>query len=295
MAVRVRLRRRRRDSLAVALILLALIVSGIASSHRSARADCVPDEACGQAMAVLAAVGDSNDNVPSGWRWPDLPTPKGAAWAAADRLFPPRVVLPLLAADGRPSPPPPPPGPVLYLTFDDGPQPIWTVSVLEVLARYEAKATFFLIGANIDAYPGLPKAAVEAGHEVGIHSYSHADLTKLSRDAVGIELAKAQAALQRATGRTTTCMRPPYGAVNPTLREIVASRGLTLWLWNVDPRDWARPGVAEVVNVVRSSSYPGAVVLFHDGGGDRSQTVAALDQLLSYFRTRGYSFEPLPC
>lgn len=215
-----------------------------------------------------------------------------------------RVFAPQVARDGLPPTPtatatptatPVPAGPALYLTFDDGPDSVWTPIIRGILARYGAKATFFVIGQQVDAMPWLTAANAAESHAIGIHTYRHSLLTLLPRSAVWDELASAQGAIVDSTGKSTNCFRPPYGAINATVAEVAASQGLTTWLWTVDPGDWRRPGVQAIVDNVRATAGPGSIVLLHDGGGDRSQTAAALEQILADFSRRGYRFLPLPC
>jgi peptidoglycan/xylan/chitin deacetylase (PgdA/CDA1 family) len=215
-----------------------------------------------------------------------------------------RNVVPLIARDG-PLPatatltptatPTPESEPILYLTLDDGPHPTYTVQILDTLERYGARATFFMVGTNVDTYPHIAARVVAAGHVVANQSYSHPQFSLLTQAEIEDQLSRAQTAIWNATGTLPTCMRPPYGTVSATVRDAAASLGLDVWLWTVDPRDWSRPGVAAIVDNVIANAGPGSVVLMHDGGGDRSQTVAALDQILSHFSGRNYRFLPLPC
>lgn len=215
-----------------------------------------------------------------------------------------RVYAPLVAADGVAPPPPTPtpistptlvPGPAVYFTFDDGPDSTWTPLVLEVLARHNARATFFVVGSYVDAYPAVVAEAATRGHSVGVHGYDHIALTRLSTSGIADQLTRANDAIERATGKRTTCMRPPYGAVNATVRDVAASLGFTVWMWSVDPWDWSGISAETIASRVVAAIQPGSVVILHDGGGNRSRTVAALDLILPELSRRGYQFLPLPC
>ncbi|MFJ8436659.1 polysaccharide deacetylase family protein [Kitasatospora sp. NPDC094019] len=183
----------------------------------------------------------------------------------------------------------------VYLTFDDGPSPRYTPQVLALLAQYGARATFFEIGQNVAAYPAVTRRVHDQGHSVQNHSWSHPDLRSLSKSAFDSQVSATDARIRASTGTTPSCLRPPYGAVNSAVRSGAARLGKTVQLWSVDPQDWARPGRAAIERRVLDRVTPGAVVLMHDGGGDRSQTVAALSNILRTLKARGYTFAPLPC
>lgn len=178
---------------------------------------------------------------------------------------------------------------VIYLTFDDGPDPTYTPQVLDLLARYGARATFFVIGRRAAAHPELLQAIVAGGHTLGNHTYNHPSLAGMGREQVHRELQQTQEVLG---GMGVACMRPPYGAVDPFTATYAAELGLRLVRWDLDPQDWARPGSATIAEHVLARAAPGRVILLHDGGGDRSQTVAALEQILSGLNAQGYRFVP---
>jgi len=215
-----------------------------------------------------------------------------------------RVFAPLVAADGVAPPPPTPtpsptptpvPGPAVYFTFDDGPDPTWTPLILEVLARHQAKATFFVVGSYVGAFPAVVANGAIQGHSLGVHGYDHVALTRLTASGIADQLTRANDAIERAVGKRTTCMRPPYGAVNATVRDVAASLGFTVWMWSVDPWDWSGISAETIASRVVAATQPGSVVILHDGGGNRSRTVAALDLILPELSRRGYQFLPLPC
>ncbi len=183
--------------------------------------------------------------------------------------------------------------PVVYLTFDDGPHPTWTPQVLEVLARHGATATFFVLGQSVQAYPELASSLVEAGHDAENHTFDHASLDKVDRATFIAEVRDTDAALHAAVGERVdpiSCLRPPYGAYDEQTSALAAELGKTLTLWNVDPQDWRRPGTEQIAEHLLSHARPGAILLMHDGGGERSQTVAALDTVLGELSARGYTF-----
>ncbi|WP_316525969.1 polysaccharide deacetylase family protein [Kitasatospora brasiliensis] len=182
---------------------------------------------------------------------------------------------------------------VVYLTFDDGPSPAYTPKVLATLSRSGVRATFFEIGQNVAAHPSVTAQVARQGHSVQNHTWSHPDLRKLSASALNAQVADTDRAIRAQTGRTPSCLRPPYGAVNGTVRSKASALGKQVVLWSVDPADWSRPGTAAIRSRVLDNVRPGSVILLHDGGGDRSQTVAALPTIISTLKARGYTFATL--
>ncbi|MFC7594415.1 polysaccharide deacetylase family protein [Terrabacter sp. GCM10028922] len=179
----------------------------------------------------------------------------------------------------------------VYLTFDDGPHPTWTPKMLAVLRKYGVRAVFFEIGQNVASYPSVTRSLRTYGNLIGNHTWSHPDLTLLSNTAVTSQLGRMEYAL----GYRPRCVRPPYGATNSRIATIIADRGQRQILWTVDPRDWSRPGTWTIVNRVLANVAPGSRILLHDGGGDRSQTVAAVDLLIPKLRARGYVIGLMAC
>src|SRR5215213_2123640 len=182
---------------------------------------------------------------------------------------------------------------VVYLTFDDGPTPTWTPRVLDLLARSRARATFFVVGRSVATWPGLVRRAYAAGHGVGNHTWSHRRLTGLRGRSLTAEVGATSAVIGRATGARPRCLRPPYGTVDAASVYQARALGLRLTMWDVDPYDWRRPGAGVIAGRVLSRVGSGDVVLLHDGGGDRSQTVAALQQVLASLSARGFGFRAL--
>jgi peptidoglycan-N-acetylglucosamine deacetylase len=184
-------------------------------------------------------------------------------------------------------------GGVVYLTFDDGPSPVYTPQVLDLLGRYGARATFFVVGRNVQAYPALVRQELRGGHGLGNHTFTHADLRRLGPAGFASEVGRTTRALRQATGAAVRCLRPPYRGVDATVERRAGALGLRVVLWNVDPRDWSRPGAAMIAARVVDRTRAGDVVLLHDGGGDRAQTVAALRRVLPALAARGFRFAAL--
>jgi hypothetical protein len=158
------------------------------------------------------------------------------------------------------------------------------------LQQYHVPATFFEVGEEVPRYPQYSQLLTAAGYPVENHTWSHPDLTKLSPGEVGAQIDQTQAEIQAVTGTTPQCLRPPYDAFNATVLNEVAARGMTTMSYSIDSSDWKRPGVGAIVQAVVGAAFPGAVVGMHDGGGDRSETVAALPQIITQLRARGYGF-----
>ncbi|HZX05476.1 polysaccharide deacetylase family protein [Kribbella sp.] len=193
--------------------------------------------------------------------------------------------------------PKPTPLPTKYvvLTFDDGPDAEYTPKVLDVLAKYDAKATFFEVGQNVRKHPELTKRIHDAGHSVQNHTWDHSDLRKLTAAKFQQEVSSTDQAIRAQTGSTPTCLRPPYGGVSATVRQRARQLGKGLVVWTVDSRDWTKPGTAAIVQRVLKNVHSGSVILMHDGGGNRAQTVAALPAILTALKAQGYGFRTLSC
>ncbi|WP_350274166.1 polysaccharide deacetylase family protein [Kribbella sp. HUAS MG21] len=214
--------------------------------------------------------------------------------AAARSPAKPVAPAPAAAAPATPSKTPLP-SKYVVLTFDDGPDPEYTPKVLDILAKYDAKATFFEIGQNVRKHPALTKRIHAAGHSVQNHTWTHADLRTLSATAFRQQLASTDEAIRAQTGSTPACLRPPYGGVNATVRQRARALGKDLVVWTVDSRDWTKPGTTAIVQRVLKNVHNGSVILMHDGGGNRTQTVAALPAILQALKAQGYGFRTLTC
>ncbi len=186
------------------------------------------------------------------------------------------------------------------LTFDDGPDPTWTPRILDILKAANVKAAFFIVGVNAERYPNLVRRIVAEGHEIGNHTYYHPDLGACWPEHIRLELNATQLLIETITGRSTTLFRPPYAAdTSPSsLSELIPLKiaqdlNYLVVLENIDPQDWARPGTDVIVSRVKQQRREGNIILLHDGGGDRSETVAALPRILDYLQTRGDTVVPL--
>ncbi|MFI5712084.1 polysaccharide deacetylase family protein [Kribbella sp. NPDC051620] len=183
----------------------------------------------------------------------------------------------------------------VYITFDDGPGPTYTPQILAILRRYGVKATFFEIGQNVRKYPAVTRKVHQQGHSVQNHTYSHPDLRKVPAATFRSQVQSADRYIRAQTKSQPRCLRPPYGGVNTTVRRRAAALGKTIKLWTVDPRDWSRPGAKVISRRVLASVRNGSTILLHDGGGNRSQTVAALPTILRTLKARGYTFRLVSC
>jgi len=187
----------------------------------------------------------------------------------------------------------------IALTYDDGPNDPHTLRLLDVLARHEVRATFFLIGRYVRQRPDIARAVVSAGHVVGNHTFSHPLLTLKSGLEIRRELSHCRAALQDAIGEHSRLFRPPFGGRRPAVLRIARDLGLEPIMWNVTGYDWSAPPAAEIERKVTRQVRGGDVILLHDGGhkqmgADRSQTVIATDHLIGRYKSEGYEFVTIP-
>jgi len=179
---------------------------------------------------------------------------------------------------------------VIALTIDDGPSPVYTPQVLAILARYKVRAAFSMIGENVRYYPGVAREVAAAGHTIVNHTWDHANLGGLGTVSTRVEIERAAAEIHAATGTVPGMFRAPYGTWTTTALDYCASEGLTPLDWSVDPRDWARPGVSAIVDTIMATTRTGSIILEHDGGGNRAQTVAALETVVPRLLDDGYRF-----
>ena len=208
---------------------------------------------------------------------------------------------PLLGAHGdNLRSPQPDPGKRIALTFDDGPDTRWTPDVLEVLRRERVHGTFFMIGSQAARHPDLVREVERAGHEIGNHTFTHAGLSTGPAWLRHVQVGLTEAVLLGITGHYSRFIRPPYSAtsdaITPGTERALANVAGTRYiiaLADYDSHDWEKPGVAQIVRNATPPAGRGGVIMFHDGGGDRHQTVAALSLIIAKLRAQGYSFVPL--
>jgi cellulose synthase/poly-beta-1,6-N-acetylglucosamine synthase-like glycosyltransferase/peptidoglycan/xylan/chitin deacetylase (PgdA/CDA1 family) len=184
----------------------------------------------------------------------------------------------------------------IALTFDDGPDPQYTSRVLDVLEQFHVPATFFVTGMSADRHANLLKRELEAGHAIGNHTFTHPDLTTISTPQLQFELNATERVFESQLGRQSLLFRPPYGEdVDPVtadqLKPLLTTSAMGYYTvgMQIDPEDWRSPGVDQIVQqVLRQAAAGGHVILLHDGGGDRTQTVTALPKIIEELRARGY-------
>ena len=180
---------------------------------------------------------------------------------------------------------------VVALTFDDGPWPGSTRAILKILQDNGIKATFYEIGQQAKGMPYLSRDVAKAGMELGNHSETHPlNLGHLSATGVANQITMAQYSITKASGEAPKSFRPPGGNTTAAMYPVLAKLKLRWVQWDIDTEDWKRPSAGNIVSRVVRNVRPGAVVLMHDGGGDRSHTVAALPQIIKQLKAMGYSF-----
>lgn len=179
---------------------------------------------------------------------------------------------------------------LVALTFDDGPWPDSTMKIVETLDRYDVKATFFMLGRQVKKYPATVRRIEAGGHLLASHSYSHKYFSKVSAAKVRSEIAKGRNIIKKTTGVYTPWIRPPYGAMNAQAWREARKMKARVVMWDVDPQDWKKPGAKKIADRVVKNVKPGSVVLLHDGGGDRTQTIKALPSIIARLKAKGYVF-----
>jgi cellulose synthase/poly-beta-1,6-N-acetylglucosamine synthase-like glycosyltransferase/peptidoglycan/xylan/chitin deacetylase (PgdA/CDA1 family) len=189
-----------------------------------------------------------------------------------------------------------PVGKRIALTFDDGPDPRWTPAIADTLKRLGVPATFFVVGEHVIRHPGIVSDLHDDGFEIGNHTFSHADLASAGR-LRDLQISLTESAISGAAGVRPRFVRPPYSATPDAVDadqeraySNIAQHGYVIALANYDGEDWRRPGVDEIVRSATPPGNRGGVLLMHDGGGDRSETVAALERLVPELRARGFKF-----
>jgi peptidoglycan/xylan/chitin deacetylase (PgdA/CDA1 family) len=186
------------------------------------------------------------------------------------------------------------PGRVIALSFDDGPDPTFTPQVLQILAAANVKATFCLVGRQARAYPDLVRAIAAQGHTLCDHTETHPHLCRLPADQIDTQITPPAQFIQTVTGQPPAFLRPPWGDINPAVIAIAHQRGLRVLGWTIDTSDYLKPAPAVLVARVLTAAQPGRIVLMHDGGGDRSHTVAALPTIINQLKAQRYAFVTPP-
>jgi peptidoglycan-N-acetylglucosamine deacetylase len=238
-------------------------------------ASAAPDSAARDRTAPPAARRAVTSAGPSSTSHPDGP-------ARVDAVRDPASEQPMYYLDDGPK--------AIALTIDDGPSPVYTPQVLAVLEKYGVRATFSMVGENVSYYPAVAKDVAQAGHTIINHTWDHANLTSLSADQQRTEIIRATDAIHAAAGVQPQMFRAPYGAWSQRVLKYCAAERLIPLDWSVDPRDWSRPGVSEIVGTIMKTTKSGSIILEHDGGGDRSETVAALKIVIPRLLDEGYRF-----
>lgn len=178
---------------------------------------------------------------------------------------------------------------IVAFTFDDGPHPLFTKQLLDIFHSVNGKATFFMVGQEIDAHEDIAKAVHNAGHEIANHTYSHLDLTNLTLEEARTEIKQADERIHRLTGKPVMNFRPPYFGVNDDILALAAEFGYSsIGAVNGEAKDWEQPGVEFILDHTRKTVGNGSIFLFHDGYGDRYQTVEAVRVLVEELTADGY-------
>lgn len=181
----------------------------------------------------------------------------------------------------------------IALTFDDGPG-VDTDDLLDVLERLRVPATFFMLGRNVPEFPQTMQRLIDSGLPIDDHSMDHPNLSQLSIGDQRAQIAGAAKVIEDAGAAYPRLFRPPYGAYNQATHDVLGGLRMLSVLWSVDSKDYTKPGVDAIVQNVVSAIHPGAIVLMHDGGGDRTQTIAAVERIVPELRRQGYRFVTVP-
>jgi peptidoglycan/xylan/chitin deacetylase (PgdA/CDA1 family) len=180
------------------------------------------------------------------------------------------------------------PIPAIALTFDDGPHPKYTPRLLDILKRYGVKATFFVVGRNVERYPDIAQRIAAEGHQIANHTMTHPNLVKLKRKKFDKEIKETNTIIEAYTGKKPTSIRPPYGSLNVKVEAVLKNLyGMNVIMWSVDPEDWKKPGTSEVARRLIAGARPGAILLAHD---IHEQTIEAIPEVLSQLLSQGYKF-----
>lgn len=179
------------------------------------------------------------------------------------------------------------------LTFDDGPNPVYTPQILAILKKYNIKATFFMVGANAKKYPDMVKAVYDAGMKVDSHTLTHPMLTKLSEAQLQKEIHEPQVIIYNIIGEKPVCLRYPFGASNERVRAAIRANGMNPVPMGFNSFDYNRPGSEKIVSWITQNIHSQQVFLFHDGYDKREQTVAALPAIIEAVKKKGLGFSTI--
>lgn len=182
---------------------------------------------------------------------------------------------------------------VVAITFDDGPHPVFTPQILDILRAKGARATFFLIGREAERHPDLVRRIVAEGHVIANHTWDHPHLQGMAEDRFSFQIDHTNQVLESISGQDVVCTRPPYGDAQPDTVGRLAAHGLASVVWSADSEDFEKPGVEAIVANSLAGLRQGSIILMHDGGGIRDQTIAALPRLIDEVRGRGFELVPV--
>lgn len=177
--------------------------------------------------------------------------------------------------------------PLVALTFDDGPHATLTPRLLDILAKEDTPATFYVVGKMVSESPEVAQRIVDEGHEIGNHSWTHPDLRKLSDEKINKELANTAKAIEKHTGSQPYSTRPPYGGLNARVAKAIPREYQPVVLWTVDPKDWQKPGIQKIVERVVGEAKPGSILLLHD---IHEESVEAVPKIIGELRNKGFKF-----
>lgn len=181
----------------------------------------------------------------------------------------------------------------IALTFDDGPNPIYTPQILDILKKYNVKATFFMVGMNMEKHPEIVKRTAAEGHTINNHSQTHPNFTKLNAENLHKEIVTPSEIIEKLTGKKPVCLRYPFGASNSHVREAIRQAGMVPTEVGFNALDYTRPGVDKIVNRVLNNARPGMVIVMHDGFDNRKETVAALPRIIEGLQKKKLIFSQI--
>lgn len=182
----------------------------------------------------------------------------------------------------------------IALTFDDGPDVDNTPKILDILERYNIKATFFMLGQNVDAHPEVVKKVFEQGHAIGLHTYTHPNFNRLNKEEIRKEILVNRDAIEKATGYRSDIIRPPYGIVNDDFLCVAKELDLTVYTWSRDSFDWKTSNKeTEIIRNVTDGVHPGNIILMHDKTSNQLHSRNALPRIIAFLKNRGYRFVTL--